>query len=44
MPRSGLACSYGRNSRRTRNVEFDPKRNLFQPASPGDSAFWNLGP
>ena len=28
----------------TRNVEFDPKRNLFKSAKPGDSAFWNLGP
>jgi hypothetical protein len=28
----------------TRNVEFDPKRNLFKPAKPDDSAFWNLGP
>ena len=28
----------------TRNVEFDPKRNLFKPAKPDDSAFWNLRP
>jgi len=28
----------------TRNVEFDPKRNLFHPAKPDDSAFGNLGP
>ena len=28
----------------TRNVEFDPKRNLFGPKSDRDSAFWGLGP
>jgi hypothetical protein len=28
----------------TRNVEFDPKRNLFKPRDDRDSAFWNLGP
>ena len=43
-PRSGLAFTYYLNPDGTRNVEFDPKRNLFQPAKPGDSAFWNLGP
>ena len=39
-----LDMVYYLNPDGTRNVEFDPKRNLFQPAKPGDSAFWNLGP
>ena len=43
-PRSGLAFTYYLNPDGTRNVEFDPKRNLFKSAKPGDSAFWNLGP
>ena len=43
-PRSGLAFTYYLNPDGTRNVEFDPQRNLFQPAKPDDRAFWNLGP
>jgi len=44
VPRSGLAFTYYLNPDGTRNVEFDPQRNLFQPTKPDDSAFWNLGP
>jgi len=43
-PTSGLAFTYYLNPDGTRNVEFDPQRNLFKPAKRDDSAFWNLGP
>jgi hypothetical protein len=43
-PTSGLAFTYYLNPDGTRNVEFDPRRNLFKPANPNDDAFWNLGP
>ncbi|MDD3180671.1 MAG: hypothetical protein PHQ04_10000 [Opitutaceae bacterium] len=36
--------AYYLNPDGTRNVEFDPKRNLFHPQNDRDSAFWNLGP
>ena len=39
-----VSFTYFLNPDGTRNVEFDPKRNLFKPASDRDSAFWNLGP
>lgn len=44
VPWSGLAFTYYLNPDGTRNVEFDPKRNLFKPANSRDSAFWNLAP
>lgn len=40
----GVSFTYYLNPDGTRNVEFDPKRNLFKPTKPNDSAFWNLGP
>ena len=43
-PTSGLGFTYFLNPDGTRNVEFDPKRNLFGPTSDRDSAFPGLGP
>ncbi|MDD3180669.1 MAG: hypothetical protein PHQ04_09990 [Opitutaceae bacterium] len=40
----GISFRYYLNPDGTRNVEFDPKRNLFHPQNDRDSAFWNLGP
>jgi hypothetical protein len=41
---ASVARALDANPDGTRNVEFDPQRNLFQPAKPDASAFRNLGP
>ena len=43
-PKSGLAFTYYLNPDGTRNVEFDPKRNLLKSSKPYDPDYENLAP
>lgn len=43
-PKSGLAFAYYLNPDGTRNIEYDPKRNLLKSAKPDDSDYENLEP
>jgi hypothetical protein len=43
-PKSGLAFTYYLNPDGTRNIEYDPKRNLLMSAKRDDSDYENLAP
>lgn len=43
-PKSGLAFTYYLNPDGTRNIEYDPKRNLLKSAKRDDSDYENLAP
>lgn len=43
-PKSGLAFTYYLNPDGTRNIEYDPKRNLLKSSKPGDFDYENLAP
>lgn len=44
VPKSGLAFTYYLNPDGTRNIEFDPNRNLLKPTNRDDSSFTGLEP
>jgi hypothetical protein len=43
-PKSGLAFTYYLNPDGTRNIEYDPKRNLLKSPKHNDSNYENLAP
>lgn len=43
-PKSGLAFTYYLNPDGTRNIEYDPKRNLLKSSKPGNFDYENLAP